>query len=217
MDTLRNLYTGETVWIVGKGPSLQYLRAEHIAPGPVIAINHAILQVEDINIPNPVFSMQKDGGNRKRYPSEPFDAFHPVWHGCDYMLNCGDRCGDMTRPKRGATLLVHEHESAGCFADYLPRLIFSWNELGLPSNLCSLVIAVKIGQLMGCSKFRFVSCDVQVDGSVESYTPGVGMESRPGYIAQVSELKPYLEGLNCEWITPAAHDRTDRRESIYEG
>ena len=48
-------------WIVGKGPSLRYLRAEHFGPGPVITLNQAIQHVEELGLQNKIYSLQKDG------------------------------------------------------------------------------------------------------------------------------------------------------------
>ena len=53
-------YPGQTLWSVGRGPSLANLKAKHFGEGPVIAINQAIEVVEALNLPNPVYSMQKD-------------------------------------------------------------------------------------------------------------------------------------------------------------
>lgn len=58
---LHNLHAGQSVYIIGKGKSLRYLQRRHIGHGVVIAINQAILAVESLGIPNPIYSMQKDG------------------------------------------------------------------------------------------------------------------------------------------------------------
>jgi len=198
MEEFKGLFEGQVLWVIGKGPSLQYLAKEHIGPGPVITINQSIIKAEEIGLPNPVFSMQKDGGNRRRSLST-----HNLSPDCDYTPNCGDRCGRMIRPKQGATLLVHKHESLYCFPDYSPRYVFDWMEFGLPKNPFSLIIAVKLGILMGCDRFRFVSCDVHVNGSLDQYAPGIGIiRNRPHYRNQPRNLKPYLAGLDCKWIIP---------------
>lgn len=53
-------YAGQTLWVIGRGPSLARLSARHIGPGPVVAINQAIERVEKLGLCNPVYSMQKD-------------------------------------------------------------------------------------------------------------------------------------------------------------
>ena len=57
---LQNLYPGETLRVVGSGPSLAELTTNQIGPGPLVAINYAIRIVESLLLPNPVYSLQKD-------------------------------------------------------------------------------------------------------------------------------------------------------------
>ena len=204
MEKFRDIYKGQTAWFVGKGPSLQYLTKEHIGSGPVITINQALLKIEEIGLQNPIYSIQKDGGNRRRYwRSRPL-ILKPD---CDHTPNCGDECGIMIRPKQGATLLVHKHESLYCFPDYSPRYVFDWKELGLRYNQFSQVIAIKIGILMGCGKFHFVSFDAHVHGCLESYTPNIGVTGvDPAFKNHVQKVRRYLRHLDCEWITPKKED-----------
>lgn len=198
MEEFKGVFQGQTIWIIGSGPSIQYLTREDLGPGPVITINRSIVIVEKLGLPNPIFSMQKDGGNRRR----SLDT-HSLSPDCDYTPNCGDTCGLMNRPKHGATLLVHKHESLYCFPDYSPRYVFDWMEFGLPRNPFSLIIAIKIGTLMGCGGFHFISCDVHVNGCTDQYVPGVGIiKNKPHYRNQPRKLRSYLIGLDCKWVTP---------------
>lgn len=201
MERFKNFYGGQAIWIIGKGPSLQYLTKKDIGEGPVITISESIIKIEELGLSNPVFSMQKDGGIRKKIPAHLSAA--GLKPDCDYTPNCGDRCGMMYRPKRGATLLVHQHESLYCFPDYSPRYVFDWVKLGLSHNEFSLVLAVKIGILMGCKRFYFVSFDSFISDCIETYIPNVGIVGTiPGYKDQIKILKPYLVGLDYKWITP---------------
>lgn len=204
MERFRDIYKGQTIWIIGKGPSLQYLKKEDIGSGPVITINQAIIKIEEIDLPNPVFSMQKDGGNRRRYWRSSPLILKPD---CDYKSNCGDKCGGMIRPKRGATLLVHRHESLYCFLDYSPRYIFDWKELGLRCNQFSQIIAIKIGILMGCAKFNFISFDAHVNGCLESYAPNIGIiHTDSSFINHTRKIRRHIKHLNHKWITPKKGD-----------
>ena len=200
MADFKDLYKGQTVWIVGKGPSLQYLKKRDIGPGPVITINQSLIKVEEIDLPNPIYAMMKDGGNRKRI-CIPHKLNPPD---CDYTPNCGDACGGTVRPKQGATLLVHKHESLYCYPDYFPRYVFDWKEFKLKRNQFSLIIAIRIGVLMGCAKFHIVSCDVHTTGSLETFIPNVGVVRLPGigYVGFVLKIKGYLRDLNFKYITP---------------
>lgn len=57
---LEGQYTGLALRAVGKGPSLAFLSPDHVREGPVVAINHAILVLEMLTLPNDVYSLQKD-------------------------------------------------------------------------------------------------------------------------------------------------------------
>lgn len=61
ITALRNAHSGETVTIVGKGPSLLRVQAQQVGTGPIIALNDALLTVRDWATVGPVYSMQKDG------------------------------------------------------------------------------------------------------------------------------------------------------------
>jgi len=200
IEEFRDIHKGQTVWIVGKGPSLQYLKKGDIHSGPVITINQAIIKIEEIGLPNPVYSMQKDGGDRRQY----LNSYPLILKSdCDYTPDCGDECGNMYRPKQGATLLVHRHESLYCMPDYSPRYVFDWQNLGLPCNQFSQIIAIKIGIIMGCIKFNFVSFDAHVSGCLDSYVPNVGIVMKDFALKNhVRRVSRHLKNLNYEWITP---------------
>jgi len=60
LEALREIFEGKVCQIVGKGPSLDYLRADHFDDGPIIALNEAALQVETLELPNKLFCLQQD-------------------------------------------------------------------------------------------------------------------------------------------------------------
>ena len=60
ISELRKAHKGQTLSVIGRGASLARLMPYHIEPGPVIAINQAIEAVEELEFPNPLYSMQKD-------------------------------------------------------------------------------------------------------------------------------------------------------------
>lgn len=61
LDHLKNKHTGKPCYIIGKGESLNKLTPNHIAPDAVvITINQAIEKVESLNLPNKIYSLQKD-------------------------------------------------------------------------------------------------------------------------------------------------------------
>ena len=64
ITALKNIYVGQTCYIVGKGPSLDHLRSEHLGSEcPVIALNESIHSVEDLEpCPRHLYLMQQDTG-----------------------------------------------------------------------------------------------------------------------------------------------------------
>jgi hypothetical protein len=197
MDFLKNKHKGQQVWIIGKGPSLQYLRKEDIGDGIVIALNQAIVPVESLGLPNVVYSMQKDGGDRRHFRE---DNLCPD---CDYSNDCEDKCGNMVRPK-SAILLLHDVESKYCYPDYPERHVLNLEKLGLPANVFSLVFAIKTAQFMGCTKINLVSCDAHAGENADMYVPGKGVieKEHSPYRFQADVLKYFIEGLECQKITP---------------
>lgn len=202
MKSLKNKHLGQTVWIVGKGPSLQYLKKEDIGDGIVITINQAILAVEPLDLSNSIYSLQKDGGGRRIGRVSPPQDNH-LLPDCDHSDDCGDTCGPMVRP-RSATLLLHELESKYCFQDYADRYVINLQEIGLQENVFSLIFALKIAQYMGCNKFNFVSCDAHSMGEHSRYVPGEGITKLHNqYLEQINGLKPFLKNINYKFITPS--------------
>jgi len=57
---LKPIFEDKTCYIIGKGPSLNYLSEKHFKDGPIIAINEAIHKVETINVSNPLYMIQQD-------------------------------------------------------------------------------------------------------------------------------------------------------------
>jgi hypothetical protein len=57
---LEGRHVGQTASIVGRGPSLLQLTASDLI-GPVLTLNHAILEIRKLRLSNPLYSLQKDG------------------------------------------------------------------------------------------------------------------------------------------------------------
>jgi hypothetical protein len=147
LDALRDLYQGQTAWIVGKGPSLKCLRAEHFGAGPVITINESILIVQDLGLPNPIYSMQKDGDagiGKAVYP-------HP-----DIPV-----------------ILQRPGYSERNLPDHPLRMWVSpEQDFGLLHTEMSVRLCIGIAKLMGCVKIVFVCCDSLVNGDVRRMDVG---------------------------------------------
>ncbi len=53
---------GQTVYIIGKGPSLSNITKEHFGPHPIFCINESIHMIEKLNLPNKTFVVFQDSG-----------------------------------------------------------------------------------------------------------------------------------------------------------
>lgn len=141
VDILRGLYRGETVSIIGKGPSLRYLRAEHIEPGPVITINDAILIVQDLPISNVIYSMQKDGGESMVLPH---DYVWVILQDPDFSENC-----------------LPEHP--------LRMWVDPVEELGFDHPaVMSIRMCIALAKIMGCAKIHLIACG-SLAGNFETF------------------------------------------------
>ena len=97
-------------------------------------------------------------------------------------------------------LLLHVHESAvevGC----LDKELFDNVELGLEINDFSALTAIRIGQLMGCNEFHFVSFDSvtkhdyrSLDGKLPPWVEN--------YKIQARKMKQFVKPIKHSWITP---------------
>jgi len=191
MRALKNKHVGEAVWIIGKGPSLKFLKPQHIGEGPVIAINQAIKKIDALGLPNTTYGMLKDGGGKREYAP---DNLNPE---CGFQGECSeDFCGFFVSEK-GAALIVHDIESGYCREDYQPRYVFNLQELGLSGNVYSLIAAVRIAELMGCERFNFVSCDAHAIGDTQGDV---------FYKIQASTFGPYIKHLDYGFVTPLEGD-----------
>ena len=198
---LKDKHKDQTIWIVGKGPSLRYIRKDHFGEGIILTLNESIVAIESLELPNIIYSLQKDGGNGRHGALK--NALTPE---CDYSGQCEDVCGSMVRPKK-ATLILHELESKYCFSDYPNRVVFDLETLGLQANIHSIVFAVKIAIYLGCNKVNFLCCDSTAIGDSRTYVPGKGISIETLYGNQRPYMLPILEGIEGDWITPLEIDK----------
>lgn len=210
---LKDKFKGQTAWIIGGGPSVQYLKAEDIGSGPVFALNLALSTVQALNLPNPLFSVQKDGGLLKDCPAT-LDPY------C-FDQRC-DECMGMVRPNPGVTLLVHKHESRFCFPNHHPRFVFDWADIGLPHNEFTFLATIKLAQMMGCTKFYFISFDAHTCGDLTTYlypegSKVEGFDYEWGYKEQRRILPGYIKDLDYRWFTPTNEHPIEDLTGRYRG
>jgi hypothetical protein len=148
---LRNMYMGQTAWIVGKGPSLLHLQAEHFGDGPVITMNAAIMPVQALGLPNPLYAMQKDGCSHQPCVCKPRGDELPL-----------------VRLAESTTLFLQRPGfSEQCFpmhenAIYIQPEI----DLNLPEHAMSIRMCAAIARFMGCSEIVFIACDSLANGDI---------------------------------------------------
>lgn len=100
---------------------------------------------------------------------------------------------------KGATLLLHKHESAKDKCDYQPRLVFDNLDFGLQVQDFSMLTAIRIAQLMGCNKFYFFCFDAFTNKDYKSTT---SEKPNPHYPIQVERAQKYIKELNHLFIQP---------------
>lgn len=109
IESLRPIFQGKPCYIIGKGPSLDALKAEDFKPDvPIIAINHAIHKVEELGLDNTIYCMQQD-------------------------MSLKDEC----KPKK-ATLLI-AYAARLHYADVDNKIVFHMEEFQLKSCLTVIV------------------------------------------------------------------------------
>jgi hypothetical protein len=189
IQKLKGVHKGETVWIIGKGPSLAYLKKSDIGNGPIITLNQALIKIEEIEFENKIYSMQKDG--------------------CATCAKCpNESCESCKIIPKKAALIVHKYESGLLFMDYEPRYVFDCKkDFGLHPYTFSAIVAIIIGIMMGCSRFVFVSFDACTNGSIETEIPGGIKIIDPNLYHMPEVIKELIKQLKYayEWLTPCAY------------
>lgn len=191
---LRQKHAGETAWIVGKGPSLGNLQAGHFGNGPVIALNQAIVVVERLEIPNPLYSLQKDGcGEIGEH------ATCRLRDGHDWMI----------RPQR-ATLLLQATTgySRDCLADYEPRVLIDPVRDLRFTNLQTMAVrmGIAIAKWMGCSSIVMLCCGSLVNGDTRTFNVWTGRAERTSagdhYLPAKRHVLNELAGIKHTFVIP---------------
>ena len=181
IDEVHGMYAGKRLWIVGKGPSLLFLRHEHFMDdGPVITINEAILTVQELHLANPLYSLQKDGKPDK-----------------------------MVRPHNTVCLILqYPGFSENCFPQHPRRIHVTADELGFGDEVTvmSVRMCIAIGKRMGCTRMSLMCCDSIANSDMRIYDPKVGNVLPSGasghYAAVIPTVKAELMNIEHEFITP---------------
>ena len=172
----RDMYKGKPAYIIGKGPSLDKLKAHHFldTTAPVITINESIHKVEEFDIKNPIYAVQQDS-------------------------NLQERCWS----KRGTMMIPH---ITGAWYRKHPKVcIYSMVDLGGREDFHpqSIVAATRIARLMGCSRLIYLAFDSYINGDGHyanciGYHPEGAMD-RDRWAGQHRTFAPEVLGVNHEF------------------
>lgn len=139
ISKLAGKHQDEACWVVGKGASLKNLTPDDVGAGPVIAINHAIEAVENLGLPNPLYSMQKDN-----YCSTPKAASLLVH-----------------KPESDALGVLKDYRPRYVFDNE--------EDFGINRFFPSVVSSIYLAKLMGCSSIKFLCCDSFTNGDCRTF------------------------------------------------
>jgi hypothetical protein len=196
VEELRDLYAGQMAWIVGKGPSLKHLRAEHFGKGPVLTMNESILIVQGLGLTNPIYSMQKDGCRMSKQA-----------HACPGECQVQP---PMTTPNPDITVILQDPGfSEMCLPDHPLRLhVDPVAELGFAeATEMSVLMCIAIAKLMGCTVINFVSCDSLTGDmrTIDVHTLKAEFNVFVGHYAHaVPQVLEAVQEIPHEIITPGA-------------
>ena len=135
---LTGIHKGETLTVIGRGPSLARLQPEHL-DGAVMAINHAIEQVESLQSSNSLYSLQKD--HLYMLPVRATLLLHEL-----EALKEIDNV---------------DYEPAYSFN--------AEQDFNIRWDIPSVVIAEKFANWFGCEKVVYLCCDAVTDGDIGAY------------------------------------------------
>lgn len=184
----------DTIYIVGKGQSLEFVTPEIFGKGVVITINESIVSIEKLGLSNLIISMQKDGA-------------YPHRNKCQCKNKSETLCkfGMIFPSNKSTVLLVSETDSFDCFTDYEPRFYFNNQDYGLSWEEPSVLSAISIAKSSGAKIIIMVAFDSFTYGDLTTYIPTTGerIPEHP-YFVQHERMKNLLSDIEHEFLTPKA-------------
>jgi len=179
LEDYRDKHSGSTCYMLGKGPSLDYLKASDMETGPIICVNDSIKQVNTLDVKNPVYVIQQDATLQE---------------------SC---C-----PRNYSNILIVSKQSRGWYSDYLNRVVVEAQALGVTAAGPTVILSIHIAKLLGCKKIIFVAFDAATNEECEYAkiikTPATRggdpkrfLTHRQKMLKAIDELK-----LEADWLTP---------------
>lgn len=177
IDNLKQVFENKTVYIVGKGPSLDYLTKEHFKDDSsiIIALNEAIHKVETLGLKNPTFMLQQDMALR-----------------------------NTCKPKK-ASIFISMH-AQHWYSDFKNKYIYNPRKMNLTGSQLAAICAIEISKRLGAKDFQMVSFDACVTKET-AYAKCIGHDSTAGgdpkrFLKHRKFLDRRLAGYIVKWITP---------------
>lgn len=162
VSALAGRHAGETAWIVGKGPSLERIRASDFGPGPVLTLNQAIVPVQQLGLPQQIYALQLDGCDiRDEAGNRPCGSCAPL----------GWRREPLTNPYPGIATVFVRGFSSWCLHGRGNRFVIDQEFYAEPSTPSTLQ-AIALAKLMGCTRIVIVACDSLTSGTTETLYSG---------------------------------------------
>lgn len=198
--TLTGAHDGEMGYVVGKGPSLKYLTKWHFMSetGPVIAVNEAIHLVQDLGLPNPLYSFQKDGCVLRDNPHPECMDINPFGQKISMVLPNPEVV--LIAPARG--------HSRYCLSAHKNKVYLDFaQEFNIPESEMASVISIYALIAMGCTRIGLVSLDSLDTGDERTLDPVSGaiyLDRRrsSAYKPAHKRILKACNGMITEFITP---------------
>lgn len=182
LEDFRDKYQGQTCYIIGKGPSLDALRASDFKTnGPILCVNDSVKKINKLNHwAQPTFVLQQDATLR-------------------------EEC----RPNHEDCVIIVAPQSRAWYTDHKKRVIMVPEALGAQHAGPSVIVAICIAELLGCSKLVLISFDAATHKECD-YANVIGYPAtRAGDTSRFLNHKTQMlrkldaTGLNYEFFTPS--------------
>lgn len=193
---LKDKHKGQVCYIIGKGPSLQHLKAHHFGPGPVLVLNESIRYVQTLGLPNQIYSMQKDGCMTE----DPHNIPRP----CGTCAEHNWQRKPVTNPFPGIAVLFSQHLSSWCLHGRPNRYVFTDAELGFegfPMTMSTLE-AIPLARHFGAASLVMMCFDSIVNGDLGTLAAVDDHQFAMDY--EGHEITADIEELhrNLQWVKP---------------
>lgn len=186
----KNLYLDNVAYIVGKGPSLDLIRANCFTEpsAPILCINESVLTIEKLSVLNDVFGTQLD---------------NEIEESC--------------KPTKLSTKMFLGPMCANLYLDGVYRYDVDPASFGL-GDCISAQYAIMIARHMGCTRLELFCFDSCTTGALD-YAKCVGYDSAKGgpknrFLEHKEKILQTANKMPLTWVTPRAGNTVSRIDSL---